>query len=403
MDGPPLPVAKNKDHATKIVVVPVLLGYADLASDVYTAVSYYRGNHPVWCGLGLAFALGPALITSVFFLPKLQWYRRVFVATQLSLIYEAWKTVDQYYLDGYSPILALVRVVEPLFESVPQLLLQVYVMLTLWTETSSSRGRLVRRVGSVCISVASLAYAATDVSSVECLLHQTGEDTVCRLCSSLTGIVFSRVPKNGNRSVIRVFGDVHPRSHVWFCFAYHVLEIASRFVSLAMAFTVVGKWFFLVLLYLWVSRAALVWSTKTSLDFRFRVRLVAMPFLDSIVDGVVAFRNALFLTLLEFILCVATYHAYTEDDLTVTARRTLTSLVGSCMVGKMCLAWGAIFPLKGDGYSPGGRGDNLVRDKLGDASVVMSTDITRIEGGITESGASVPLEVEGPVRIRHRM
>lgn len=379
VDGPPLPPVENEDHAKKILVLPVSLGYADLVSDIFTAVSYFEGNHPVWGGLGLAFALGPALITSIFFLSGFQWYRRVLVATHLSLIYEAWKTVDESY-NGYSPVLALVRVVEPLFESVPQLLLQLYAMLTLWTETSLSRSRLVWRVGSVCISVASLAYAATDVSSVECLAEQTGVDTAGRLCSFLTGWVFSRVPKNGNPREMRVFGKVHPRSHVWFCLLYHVLEISSRFVSLAMVFTVIRKWSLLVLLYLWMSRGVIVWASKTSLDFRFRVRLVAMPFMDSIVDGAVAFRRALVWTLLEFVLCLALYHAYAQDDLSASARRTLTIVVCSCMVGKMCLAWVAIVPLKEIGQSSGRPGDKSVRDGPG------------------ESGASVPREEEGPVR-----
>ncbi|CAN0298730.1 unnamed protein product, partial [Ectocarpus sp. 13 AM-2016] len=110
----------------KILIVPVVLGYADLASDLYTAVSYYEANDFVWFGLGLFFALGPAIIVSLFFLSGVGWFRRFLVATQLSLLAEAWKTVDG---GDYSPVLALVRVVEPLFESVPQLLLQLYAML----------------------------------------------------------------------------------------------------------------------------------------------------------------------------------------------------------------------------------------------------------------------------------
>ncbi|CAN0303325.1 unnamed protein product, partial [Ectocarpus fasciculatus] len=108
------------------VIVPVVLGYADLASDLYTAVSYYKTEDFVWFGLGLFFALGPAVIVSLFFLSGIGWFRRFLVATQLSLLAEAFKTIDE---KDYSPVLALVRVVEPLFESVPQLLFQLYAML----------------------------------------------------------------------------------------------------------------------------------------------------------------------------------------------------------------------------------------------------------------------------------
>ncbi|CAN0245952.1 unnamed protein product, partial [Ectocarpus sp. 4 AP-2014] len=109
-----------------ILFLPILLGYADLSSDLNTAVSYYKSGHADWFGLGLLFALGPPVIVAAFYLDGYDWHRRVFVATQLSLLYEALVTLDDY---NYSPVLALVRVVEPLFESVPQLLLQLYAML----------------------------------------------------------------------------------------------------------------------------------------------------------------------------------------------------------------------------------------------------------------------------------
>ncbi|CAM9822664.1 unnamed protein product, partial [Laminaria digitata] len=167
LDGPPLP-AVDIDNAIKILILPVVLGYADLASDLYTAVSYYQSYDYVLFGLGLVFAVGPAIILSAYFLSGVHWFRRVLVATQLGLLFEAIVTFNSAsdYGGEYSPVLALVRVVEPLFESVPQLLLQLYAMLRLWAETSSSPSRLGWRVVSVCTSAASLAYAATDLSSV---------------------------------------------------------------------------------------------------------------------------------------------------------------------------------------------------------------------------------------------
>ncbi|CAM9712751.1 unnamed protein product [Scytosiphon promiscuus] len=321
MDGPPLPDVNGGSHAITILILPVLLGYFDLGSDLYTAVSYYKTGHPFWFGLGLLFALGPAIIVSAFFLPSSsEWYRRVLIATQLSLLWEAWQTVDQRV---YSPILALVRVIEPLFEAVPQLFLQLYALLVLWSETPSSL--LVSRVVSVCISATSLAYAATDVCSVERLLlcETAGDGGVgvaddgvraarCRVhpCfPSLTGVVFSRVPGEG-ASTLKGFGNVHPRSHVWLCFGYHVLEIVSRFVSLSMLALVLRGWFLFVVPYLWGTRCFIVWMIAVRSgdhvgngtapnavgSFRFRVRLVAMPFLDSVMDGTVAFASGLILT-----------------------------------------------------------------------------------------------------------
>ncbi|CAM9375980.1 unnamed protein product [Ectocarpus sp. 4 AP-2014] len=248
--APPFRAVTDDLHAIKIVSVSVVLGFADLASDLYTAVSYYKTNDFVSFRLGLFFPLGPAVVMSAFCLSGAGWYRRFFVATQLSLLPEAWKTADE---EGYSPVLALLRVVQPLFESVPELLLQLYALLRLGTETSSSSSRLAWRVVSVCISVASLAYAATDISSVERLMICGGGNDSERFrldprCSSLTGVVFSRVPGEGS-SNLRGLGNVHPRSHVWPCFVNHALEIVSRFVPPAMIVLVAGGRFFFVLVY----------------------------------------------------------------------------------------------------------------------------------------------------------
>lgn len=152
-----------------------------------------------------------------------------------------------------------------------------------------------------------------------------------------------------------------------------------RFVSLSMLALVMRACFFLVLLYLWGSRCFIVWmaalksgghvgcdtAQKALGDSRFRVRLVAMPFLDSVMDGTVAFASGLTLTLVEFIACLVIYRLYRHDDLTSRVWLVLTLVAVSCMVGKMCLALVAIFPLKknrdgsedeGDAFGEGGGG-----------------------------------------------
>ncbi|CAN0027676.1 unnamed protein product, partial [Ectocarpus sp. 4 AP-2014] len=346
---------------------------------------------------------------SAFCLSGVGWFRRLLVATQLSLLAEALITLETA---DYSPVLALVRVIEPLFEAVPQLLLQLHAMLWLWTETSLTSSRLAWRVVSVCISAASLAYAATDVSSVERLSTCDGgkDGERFRLCpcfSSLTGVVFSRVPAEGTSS-LRGLGNVHPRSHVWLCLVYHVLEIVARFVPLAMLVLVVRGWFFFVLVYLWVSRGLIVWMTaREVLGFRFWVRLVAMPVLDSVMDETTAYGIGLVLTLVEFIVCMVIYHVYKHDDLPSRARLVLVTIASCCMVGKMCLAWVAISPLKVDGKYSESQGDGVFGDGRGSAVTngsVADVDMSAIEdskvGGGAEasvvSEAASPKGAEGP-------
>ncbi|CAN0120682.1 unnamed protein product [Scytosiphon promiscuus] len=368
MDGPPLPDVNGAGHAVKILIVPVALGYLDLISDLYTAVSYFRADHLFWFVLVVAFALGPAVIVSAFFLREISLGRRLLVATQMSLLFEA---VFSAASETYSPVLALVRVIEPLFEAVPQLLLQLYAMLLLWSETSLSSSTLNGRVVSVCISAVSLAYAATDVSSVEKLLNSrllgeggTDRFRMCPRCPSITGIIFSRVPEKGVSRLAGRLGWVHPRSHVWFCFLYHVVEVISRFVPLAMVALILRKWFFFVLPYLWISRCLVVWAVDYSgeaMDFRFRVRFVAMPFLDSILDGTRAFGIGLALTLVEFVACIVVYYEFKNDHLPTHVRMTLTVISSCCMVVKLRLAMLAIFPLKEKGYGPRRAGAMAVR------------------------------------------
>lgn len=83
-DGPPLPEVKDEWHAIKILIVPVVLvGYFDLSSDLYTSLGVCpttyctnQSGHPIWFGLGLLIALGPAIILSVFYLLGSWWFRQ---------------------------------------------------------------------------------------------------------------------------------------------------------------------------------------------------------------------------------------------------------------------------------------------------------------------------------------
>lgn len=85
-------------------------------------------------------------------------------------MYETVKLVNQ---ELYSPTLAMLRVVEPLFESLPQAFLQLPALLLVWDETPSSPDTLFTRLLSISFSVLSLAYATTDLCSADALLART--------------------------------------------------------------------------------------------------------------------------------------------------------------------------------------------------------------------------------------
>lgn len=179
-----------------------------------------------------------------FFLTDAGIFRRLLVVLQLGVIVEAFSTATE---EVYSRTLSLVRVVEPLFEAVPQLLLQFHAILVLWKEETPSPNPLYAPFRSVYISVVSLAYAATDIASVEGLrtaVDQTRDGASNRYsiwprpscCNkkcpwSVTKCVFGRAPRKG---VVGSEGSElpHPQTQVWVCFLYHILEVVSRFIPL---------------------------------------------------------------------------------------------------------------------------------------------------------------------------
>lgn len=368
-----LPKVKSKWHALQILWLPVLLSYLDIYTDLETAVTYYNADHVVWGTLGLVFALLPGFIVAILFLPGVSVAGRLMAVLQLSVLVEALNTAKE---KAYSRTLALVRVVEPLFEAVPQLLLQLHAILVLWREDSPSSNPLEVPFRSVLTSAASLAYAATDVSSLEGLIAAVRPDenayNWCSRCSrpsccwpeccpwSVTKIVFGRAPTKGKLELMYL-GAMHPQTHVWFCFVYHVLEVVSRFIPLAFLILLTRSAFIGVLVYLWLSRCALVgwmaWQPhgrKSRLnaardefsDLRFRVRVVAMPFLDSLIGDPAAFAVGLSLTLLEFVVIAVFYHFYPSSELASYERRGFSIIAAACLAGKMLLALLVIMPLK---------------------------------------------------------
>lgn len=374
-DGLNLPTVNSLWHALKMLALPVFLSYVDIGTDLYTAVNYYKSGHIVWCILGLVFALLPGFIVAIIFLSGsgVAYTRRLLVALQLSVLVEAFNTLTERV---YSPTLALVRVAVPLFEAVPQLLLQIHAILVLWRENSPSPNPLKAPFQSVFISIVSLAYAATDIASVEELQVVVRRDQSasnwCTMCSrptncwlarlpwSVTELAFGRAPTRGEFDS-GYLGMTHPQTLIWACFLYHIFEVVSRFIPLAFLILLMRSWFVGVLAYLWLSRCALVGLTAWQQDGRkgrvkaardefsragFRVRVVAMPFLDSVVVGEAAFRVSLGLTLVEFVVCTAIYHAFPSSELDSYEQRAFTIIAAACLAGKMLLALLVIVPLK---------------------------------------------------------
>ncbi|CAN0330440.1 unnamed protein product, partial [Ectocarpus sp. 4 AP-2014] len=128
----------------------------DVGTDVDAVVSYYQADHMWWFALGMVFIIGPALFAAMVLLRREHWLRRSLVALQLGMLLEAFVS---WVYSIYSPVLASLRVMEPLYESVPQLMLQLYGLLLEWDNDGTHW--LSRRLLSIVFSCFTLAYATT--------------------------------------------------------------------------------------------------------------------------------------------------------------------------------------------------------------------------------------------------
>lgn len=148
--GAPIPPWRSK----RSVAPALLLGYLDLFTDLGTVLSYRSSGLFPWFTVGLAFIVVPALLAGGFVLrQEAPWWRGAAATLQLGLLVEALISIKE---ETYSHALVALRVVEPLFQALPQLLLQAYVLLV-------NREFLALRVVSIVASTLSLATAGTAI------------------------------------------------------------------------------------------------------------------------------------------------------------------------------------------------------------------------------------------------
>lgn len=387
------------------MVLPLFLGYLDLGTDVSTVISYYQ-VHMWWFALGLTFVVGPALVAAIFFLREEEPVRRVLVALHLGLLAEALFSVVE---ESYSHVLVSLRVVEPLYESVPQLMLQVYALLLEWDGDSSHWSQwLPVRLLSIVVSCASLAYAVTGLVAEQPLSDLPSTNSVgSSWCPCLTGRVFGTVPASGG---VEVYGSHwHPQNFVWAFLGYQVLEIGSRFISLAILALVLRAYFLLVLSWLLISRFVILHCSlgpgQEHLRFRSQLRLVGMPFMDSVMDKVDSYDIGCALTTIEFLVCLTIGNKFSTNysgQAPDNVRHAWSYVAVVCMAGKLFLGYVIVRPFKknvGFGYghepqeqAPGGPtaadgvaidieqgADSRVGDVGGKRNVASMPDETRSE------------------------
>ena len=326
----------------------LLLGYLDLASDL-AAVASYRSQLRYWFVVGLVFIFGPSLVLGAALLRKESAKRGLAVMVQAGLLVEAYISIAE---ERYSHVIVALRLIGPLFESLPQLLLQTYVLLV-------NREHLGLRVFSVAVSTLSLAAATTGVVAEHPLSQftwATGVDYPTARFPLASSLFFGTIPYVG--SVVMGGGfRVHPQDFVWWFLAYEVLEIVGRFLSLAVAALVLDFYLFLLLAWFWFTRWTLSRVSigkgleRETLHFRALVRNVGMPFMDAVIDRVQAYKVSCFFTCVETACCLAVGNALEAAGSGRTlashdARLVFTAVALFCTVGKIVLAFVVVVPFK---------------------------------------------------------
>lgn len=369
----------------------LLLGYLDLASDL-AAVASYRSQQTYWFVLGLVFIFGPSLALGAALIRKESAKRGLAVMAQVGLLVEAYTSIVE---ERYSHVLVALRLIGPLFGSLPQLLLQTYVLLV-------NREYLAVRVFSIAVSTLSLAAATTGVVAEHPLSQftwATGVDYPTAKFTLASSLFFGTIPYVGSVVVGGGF-RMHPQDFVWWFLAYEVLEIVGRFLSLAVAALVLEFYLFVLLAWFWFTRWTLSRVSigrgveRENLRFRTLVRIVGMPFMDAVIDRVQAYKVSCFFTCVETACCLAVGNALEAVDAgralaSHDARLIFTIVALVCTAGKIVLAFVVVVPFKEtigrvvpavkgelriDGGSGGGEGspderDNGVRKPVGGAAV----------------------------------
>ena len=343
-DGAPVPPWRSR----RSLLPALLLGYLDLASDL-AAVASYRSQQGSWFVVGLVFIFGPSLVLGAALLRKESAKRGVAVMVQIGLLVEAYISIAE---ERYSHVIVALRLIGPLFESLPQLLLQTYVLLV-------DREFLAVRVFSVVISTLSLAAATTGVVAEHPLSQVTwarGVDYPTPRFTLASSLFFGTIPYVG--CVVMGGGfRMHPQDFVWWFLAYEVLEIVGRFLSLAVAALVLEFYLFVVLAWIWFTRWALSRTSigrgveRENLHFRALVRNVGMPFMDAVIDRVQAYKVSCFFTLAETACCLVVGNVLDAADAgralaSHDARLIFTAVALFCTVGKMILAFVVVVPFK---------------------------------------------------------
>ena len=352
-DGAPIPLWRS----TRSVLPALALGYLDLLTDILTALSYRQEEEEKKVGrpwlvmLALVFILVPALVSGAFIFRGVSLPRRLAVALQLGLLTEA---IQSFREQSYSQVLVTLRVIQSLFQSLPMLLLQGYVLLV-------SPENLGLRLLSAAVSAISVSLVATSII-VEHPLSQLkwarGVDYPSATFWRASRMVFSTVQYVGS-VIVRGGFRVHPQDYVWFFLAYQAMELIARLGSIVVLALVAKFYVLVVLVWLWATRwyisiASIGAGTEQeTLRFRALLRVVGMPFMDSVLDRPSAYELSCALTVVETIAFLAAGNSIpapggeeTAHVLVDRMRRVFTVVSILFTAGKVCMAISLVMPFK---------------------------------------------------------
>ena len=120
------------------LLVGILLYLFDYGSDIHVAVQYWKNDKPWWFGTTVALICVPSIIVSFTAIFQFMDIWRIITAiVQLSIVARYIEALAEPRTGvgdiSHTYLLAILRHIETITESAPQLCLQVYIMLRQWS------------------------------------------------------------------------------------------------------------------------------------------------------------------------------------------------------------------------------------------------------------------------------
>ncbi|CAM9349545.1 unnamed protein product, partial [Discosporangium mesarthrocarpum] len=290
----------------------VASGYLDLATDVGAAMTFWQTpGQMVSFIMGIIFIVAPTVVmvasTLVSHHGGGKKAKVLITVLQLRVLWEAFTGLKQR---RETADFRTAKFVEACFEAAPQMLLQTVVFVSVWNSGEGSTNPLV--AFSIMVSTLTLSWEAMNALDSRGWAEAEVKEKADAGASWL------------GRPLL------HWGLLLFSLWLYHVCEVGWRGISLALLALALRGWAALIMLAVWVARAAVARLTEVS-DLKLTkllIKALAACLLDSVWDNPVAYVVASVLTAAESSIFLVAASAHLRDEKDTPLQRALGGAAG---------------------------------------------------------------------------